>query len=192
MVINQTSEGLWEYNIPYQGGDIVDSEFNPSEILLVFGSNIRKAREMQGYGISDLATSIKYDRGCLSALEYGEQNIEYSTALNLARKLNAPFPALFSRNYLNGLANDSVNFSGNFTEDDYLLVFIENFQKVIKKKQIKQIEIYGATDVQTAMISRIINRKALNPTIKTLYAMAYTAGVEMYSLFLRNAIQEDI
>ena len=76
----------------------MNSEFNPTEIQLVFGSNIRKSREMQGYTLSDLATSIGYDRGCLSALEYGEQNIEYNTALNLARKLNVPFPALFSRN----------------------------------------------------------------------------------------------
>ncbi len=169
----------------------MDSEFNPTEILLVFGSNIRKSREMQGYTISDLAASIEYDRGCLSALEYGEQNIEYATALNLARKLNVPFPVLFSRNYLNDLANDKNNFSGNFKEDDYLLVFIENFKRDMKSKQLKQIEIYGATDIQTAMISRIINRKALNPTIKTLYAMAYTVGTEMYNLFLRNTKREE-
>ena len=62
----------------------------------------------------------------------------------------------------------------------------------MKSKQLKQIEIYGATDVQTAIISRIINRKVLNPTIKTLYAMAYTTDMEMYSLFLRSAIQEEI
>ena len=77
----------------------MNSEFNPKDILLVFGANIRKTREAQGLGIAELASSIKYDRGCLSLLEYGEQNIEYITALNLARKLNAPFPALFSRNY---------------------------------------------------------------------------------------------
>ncbi len=162
----------------------MDLEFNPKEILLVFGTNIRKAREMQGLSIFELATSIGYDRGCLSVLEYGEQNIEYKTALNLARKLDTPFPALFSRNYLNDLAN--------FTEDDYLLVFIENFQKLMKRRQFKQIEIYGATDVQTSMISRIVNRKACNPTIRTLYAMAYTADAEMYSLFLRNTMEEII
>ena len=61
----------------------------------------------------------------------------------------------------------------------------------MKSKQLKQIEIYGATDIQTAMISRIINRKALNPTIKTLYAMAYTVGTEMYNLFLRNTKREE-
>lgn len=168
----------------------MDAEFNPAEILLVFGSNIRKTREMQGYTISDLAASIEYDRGCLSALEYGEQNIEYTTALNLARKLNVPFPALFSRNYLNDLANDKNDFSGNYKEDDYLLVFVENFKRDMKSKQLKQIEIYGATDTQTAMVSRIINRKALNPTIKTLYAMSYTVGTEMYNLFLRNTREE--
>ena len=167
-------------------------EFDPKEILLVFGTNVKRAREMQGLRISELATSIGYDRGCLSSLEYGEQNIEYITALNLARKLNTPFPALFSRNYLNDLANDNTSFSGDFTEDDFLLVFIENFQRVMKSKQLKQIEIYGATDVQTAMISRIINRKVLNPTIKTLYAMAYTTEEEMYNLFLRRTIQEEI
>ena len=168
----------------------MDAEFNPTEILLVFGSNIRKSREMQGYTISDLAASIEYDRGCLSALEYGEQNIEYTTALNLARKLNVPFPALFSRNYLNDLANVKNVFSRNYKEDDYLLVFVENFKRDMKSKQLKQIEIYGATDIQTAMVSRIINRKALNPTIKTLYAMSYTVGTEMYNLFLRNTREE--
>lgn len=166
----------------------MDLEFNPKEILLVFGTNIRKAREMKGLSIFELATSIGYDRGCLSVLEYGEQNIEYKTALNLARKLNAPFPALFSRNYLNDLATDNTTFSGNYTDDDFLLVFIENFKRIMKSKQLTQIEVYGATDVQTAMVSRIINGKALNPTINTLYAMAYTADTEMYSLFLRSTI----
>lgn len=164
----------------------MDAEFNPTDILLVFGSNIKKSRELQGLSISDLAEAINYDRGCLSALEYGEQNIEYTTAINLARKLNVPFPSLFSRNYLNNQASDQIDFSGNYTDDDFLLVYIENFQRICKSRQIKQIEVYGATDVQTAMISRIVNRKSLNPTIRTLYAMAYTIDTEMYSLFLRR------
>ena len=61
----------------------------------------------------------------------------------------------------------------------------------MQHKQIKQIEIYGATDIQTAMISRIINHKALNPTIKTLYAMAYTVANEMYILFTRNTREDE-
>lgn len=76
-------------------------KFDPKEILLIFGINIKRTREMQGLRISKLATSIGYDRGCLSSLERGEQNIEYITALNLARKLQISFPTLFSRNYYN-------------------------------------------------------------------------------------------
>ena len=144
----------------------MNSEFNPKDILLVFGANIRKTREAQGLGIAELASSIKYDRGCLSLLEYGEQNIEYITALNL-------------------LSDNSFN-SLTFTEDDYLLVFIENIQKIMRNKQLKQIEFYGATDIQTAIVSRIMHRKAQNPTIRTLYAMAYTVGADMYSLFSRT------
>lgn len=184
MVKNQENTGL--YSIIMFRGDKMDSEFNLEKMLLVFGSNIRKSREIQGYSISNLAISIKYDRGCLSALENGKQNVKYLTALNLARKLNVPFPALFSRNFLNKTGSALFDSATNFIEDDYLLIFIENFQKIMKYNQFKQIEVYAATDIQTAIISRITNRKTLNPTLKTLYAMAYTAGVEMYQLFLRN------
>ncbi len=41
------------------------------------------------------------------------------------------------------------------------------------------------------MISRIVNRKNPNPTIKTLYAMAYTAEADMCKLFMRS-IKEEI
>ena len=169
----------------------MDKEFNPKNIFLILGTNIRNARETKGISISKLASSIDYDRGCLSALEYGEQNLEYLTVLNLARKLNTPFPTLFFPNYLNTSTSKNIGLESNYTEDDFLLVFIENFQRIMKRKQLKQIEVYSATNIQTATISRITNRKALNPTIKTLYAMSYTVGVEMHSLFSRNSIQED-
>lgn len=34
----------------------MDLEFDPKEILLVFGANVRRSREMQRIGISELAT----------------------------------------------------------------------------------------------------------------------------------------
>lgn len=174
------------------GGDQMNSEFDSKQVLLVFGSNIRKEREKQGLTISELSDSIGYDRGCLSSLEYGEQNIEYNTALNLARKLNISFPILFSRNYLDNFSNSTSPIASGFNEDDYLLVFIENFQKLMKKKGLRQIDAYGETNIQTALISRIINRKISNPTIKTLSAMAYTVDTEMYYLFSRNSQEEII
>lgn len=166
----------------------MDIDFNPKEILVVLGHNIRTTRERKGYSISDLANEIGYDRNCLSNAEYGEQNLEYKTVLNIARALNVPFPALFSRNYQNPSADYDSGLFGDFIEDDYLLVFIENYQQIMKSQQINQIEIYAASDIRPETISRIINKKILNPTTKTLFAMAYTLGIDMYNLFLRKTM----
>ena len=165
----------------------MDTEFKPDEILVVLGHNIRTTRERNGYGLSELAAEISYDRNCLSAAEYGEQNLEYNTVLNLSRALNVPFPTLFSRTYQNTYVN-ADSFTGGFIEDDYLLVFIENYQREMKSQQLNQVEVYAAADIRPETISRILNKKANNPTIKTLYAMAYTVGVDMYNLFLRKTM----
>ena len=166
----------------------MDTEFKPEEMLMILGQNIRTTRERKGYGISELAAKIKYERNCLSATEYGEQNLEYNTVLNLSRALNVPFPTLFSRNYQNVFMSNNVILSGDFIEDNYLLVFIENYQREMKNHQLNQVEVYAATNIRPETISRIINKKGLNPTIKTLYAMAYTCGTDMYNLFLRKTM----
>lgn len=166
----------------------MNTEFKPEELLMILGQNIKTTRERIGYGISELAVKIRYERNCLSAAEYGEQNLEYNTVLNLSRALNVPFPTLFSRNYQNVFVSNNVILSGDFVEDNYLLVFIENYQREMKNHQLKQVEVYAATDICPETISRVINKKVLNPTIKTLYAMAYTCGTDMYSLFLRKTI----
>ena len=185
-VIYQDNGGCSHYNETYKGGIQVDIDFKPKEILVVLGHNIRTSRERKGYNLSDLAQEIGYDRNCLSDAEYGEQNLEYKTVLNLSRTLNVPFPALFSRNYQNPSADNDGVLSGEFIEDDYLLVFVENYQRGMRSQQINQIEVYAAADVRPETISRILNKKILNPTIKTLYAMAYTSGIDMYNLFLRK------
>lgn len=164
----------------------MDTEFKPEELLMILGHNIRTTRERKGYGISELAEKIGYERNCLSAAEYGEQNLEYKTVLNLSRALNVPFPTLFSRNYQNTLVGYEGIISSEFIEDDYLLVFIENYQREMNSHQLNQVEVYAAADIRPETISRIVNKKIQNPTIKTLYAMAYTSGAEMYSLFLRK------
>lgn len=164
----------------------MDTEFKPEEILVVLGHNIRTARKAKGYRISELAKEIGYDRNCLSAAEYGEQNLEYNTILHLSRALNIPFPTLFSRNFKNAVTCNTGNSFDTFVEDNYLLVFIENYQREMKSQQLNQVEVYAAADIRPETISRIINKKVQNPTIKTLYAMAYTTGVDMYNLFLRQ------
>ena len=93
---------------------------------------------------------------------------------------------MFSRNYQNASTDYDGGLSGEYIEDDYLLVFVENYQRVMRSQQINQIEVYAAADVRPETISRILNKKILNPTIKTLYAMAYTSGIDMFNLFLRK------
>ena len=166
----------------------MDTEFKPEDILIVLGQNIRITRERRGYSIYGLAAEVGYDRNCLSAAEYGEQNLEYSTVLKLSRILNIPFPALFSRNFQNDSVSYDRSLSDGFIEDDYLLVFVENYLREMKSHQINQVEVYAAAGIRPETISRIINGKVQNPTIKTLYAMAYTTGIDMYSLFQRKAI----
>ena len=150
------------------------------EILLVFVQNIKKTREKQNLSIRELAKRIGYDRNCLSLLECGEQNITYETAMKLAKELNAPFPALFSRNY-------SINDEDYFCEDDFLMIFIENLKRELKQKSIMQLQVYIECGVQESVISRVLNGKIDNPTLGTLckIAAAITDG-NMTRLFSRE------
>ena len=72
------------------------------EGCIVFGQNIKNAREKQNITKQKLAESIGYDRNSLSKLERGEKNVQYKTAVRLAEALDVPFPKLFSRNYVDG------------------------------------------------------------------------------------------
>lgn len=165
---------------------ISEDDFNAKEILLVFGSNIRKARERNGLTIKSLAENSHYDRVCLSRLEKGDLNIKLSTAVKLARTLDVSFPALFSRNFMETDSDSAINFSGSFNEDDYLLVFREKFSNLRKKYTLLQVAVTDITDVNEQIVSRVVNGAITNPTIETLYALAYTVNGEMYSMFSRT------
>lgn len=163
-----------------------EEKFNVGDTLIVFGTNIRKAREMQNLTISELADRAKYYRGCLSSVEYGEQNLRYEKAVGLARALDVPFPALFSRNFMNDDANGGCNFSEPFQEDKFLLVFVENYKRELMAKNLKQTNVHNATGQDCVVVNRILNQKNCNPTIMTLAALASVTGSELYSLFSRN------
>lgn len=163
-----------------------EDKFNAGDILIVFGTNIRRGREMQNLTISELADKAKYYRGCLSLVEYGEQNLRYEKAVGLARALDVPFPALFSRNFMNNVANEDHNFLGAFREDKFLLVFVENYKRELMAKNLKQIDVHNATGQDQVVVNRILNQKNHNPTITTLAALASVTGSELDSLFSRN------
>ena len=106
-----------------------DEMFNAKEYLIVLGQNVRMMREKRKLSIAKLAELSYYDRICLAKLERGEQNIKLVTVVKLARVLNVSFPSLFSRNFetmISGIEYEGVN---GFHEDDYLMIFIENFKR---------------------------------------------------------------
>lgn len=167
-----------------------DDKFNADKVLVIFGSNIRKARIKNNLSLVALAELANYDRTCLSKLEDGKQNIEFITSVKLAKVLNVSYPALFSRNFMEQDPKSGENFSGGFQEDDYLLVFIENFQRYLQKLEKLQMYVYFETGVSESMVSRIVNRKNRNPTLRTLYAMTFAVYGDMYNLFSRISEEE--
>ena len=159
--------------------------FDSKDILKIIGKNIYFARMQKNLTITELSAATGYDRHNLSDLENGDQNIKYNTLVKIARALDAPFPALFSRNF-------ETLFEEGFKEDNYLQVFIENFRQAMAQKGRNMGSIYPRTGVDHSSLSRIISKKGRgkkhnnNPTVTTLYAMASTAEKDMYPMFLRT------
>ena len=167
-----------------------DFEYEFNQTLLVFGQNIRKARKQKQVSLHTLAETIHYDRGCLTKLEQKGQNIEYQTSIKLAKALNVSYPALFSRNFMESKSNLETDFNEPFCDDDYLFVFIENFQRSMRKRNASQVQVYINTAVSESAVSRVIHGDNKNPTLKTLYAMSFTSHCDMHHLFSRNAEEE--
>lgn len=165
----------------------MSAEFNSKSVLIVFGKNIKKARLAKGFKIKEMVISSCYDRGCLSRLEYGEQNIKIQTAIKIAKALNISFPALFSRNFMDGdKEHPELQIRNVFTDDDFIKIFAENFNKALRKNSGTQMTVVETTGVPNATVSKIVRGKYTNPTLVTLNRMAYAARTDLYSLFVRK------
>lgn len=110
-----------------------DDEFDAERMRIVFGENVGKVRMKNGLSLVALAKAANYDRTCLARLEAGKQNIEFATSIKLAKVLNVSYPILFSRNFMEQNAKTNESFIGKFQEDDYLLVYVENFKRYMRK-----------------------------------------------------------
>lgn len=155
------------------------------EVLGVFGKNVGYERKKQGLSISAIAKEAQYDRGCLSKVEFGKQNLEYATSIRIAKALNVPYPNLFSREYMVPKADSGLDSLHTFREDDYLLVFVRNFRKQMKRKRKCQYAVATATGKYEASISQVMNGVNKNPELKLLAAMAYVAEIDMFNMYLR-------
>ena len=156
-----------------------------TKILAVLGRNLRTAREMKDLKYADVAHLSGYDRQCLSQLEYGEQNVRYSSVMKLAKTLDVSFPTLFSRAFKVLPVREGASIPG-YQEDDYLALFRTNFRRVLQKNNERQKNICARSGIPEASISRILRGDNNNPQVTTLYAMAESVHMELADLFKRS------
>ena len=165
------------------------------EGCIVFGQNIKNAREKQNITKQKLAESIGYDRNSLSKLERGEKNVQYKTAVRLAEALDVPFPKLFSRNYVDGRdrqAEKSLSMPEHFVQDDYLMVYIENIRFKYLSQNLTQQDLASDSGLTKALVNMILHKENKNPTIDTLYKMSKAAGGSLEEMFSRASERENI
>lgn len=165
------------------------------EGCIVFGQNIKNAREKQNITKQKLAERIGYDRNSLSKLERGEKNVQYKTAVRLAEALDVPFPKLFSRNYVDGRdrqAEKSSSIPEHFVQDDYLMVYIENIRFKYLSQSLTQQDLASDSGLTKALVNMILHKENKNPTIDTLYKMAKAAGGSLEEMFSRASERENI
>ena len=165
------------------------------EGCIVFGQNIKNAREKQNITKQKLAESIGYDRNSLSKLERGEKNVQYKTAVRLAEALDVPFPKLFSRNYIDDInrqTEKSFSIPEHFVQDDYLMVYIENIRFKYLSQNLTQQDLASDSGLTKALVNMILHKENKNPTIDTLYKMAKAAGGSLEEMFSRASERENI
>ena len=151
--------------------------------LFKLGNNIHVLRQYREYSLKYLAKLSKYDRTCLSNIEKGVQNLELNSAMKIAKALDVAFPLLFSSDL--GSDPNHTKLQPYF-DDDFLLIFINNFKKNMLTLRRDHLYVYTQTGIHEAVISRIISGVEKNPTIFTLIAMAHACSSDLATMFIRN------
>ena len=152
-------------------------EKNKDNILKIFGRNIYQARSLKNISQRQLSIKSNYDRICLSRCELGNIDIRYQSALRITKALDMFFPESLSNSY-------NINF--HYVEDDYLLVFRENFKSACLQSNTSNYEIAQNTGIPESMISKILSGRQKNPQIRTLSALAFGVNKSLPELVSRH------
>lgn len=178
MVINQFASGVMSY-YKFEEEHFMCNIFPET---IVFGNNVNKIREQRGLRIKQITEIVGYDRGCWSKMEKGEQDIELSTVVKIAKTLDVYLPLLFSRDF-SCLDDESIR---GYVEEDYLMIFASNVKRTLEKLNKKQVYIYAVTGMDESNINKILKEKNNNPQISTLVQIANGLQQDMASMFRRN------
>ncbi|MEG0721654.1 MAG: helix-turn-helix transcriptional regulator [Lachnospiraceae bacterium] len=148
------------------------------DAVLIFGQNVRKAREKMNMSIVQLAEKACYNRFDLSTLENGEHDISLGTAVDIAKALDRDFPTLLSRNF-------KVDEGDHFIENNYLSLFVENVEFMLQEKNKFQYSISSRTGIAPENVNRIL-KKHIVPKIGTIENFADALDIEFMELFRRK------
>lgn len=149
-----------------------------SDVLKIFGENIRSVRAVNGLTIKKLAKAARCSRDGLSLIENGERDSNYSIAIRISRALNISFPDLVTRNF------DSKN-GIEFVDDDFILIFAENLSNQLKVLGMSQYQLSQETGISESNISKILNGKNTNPKLTTLDLLSKAVQIGLDCLLKR-------
>lgn len=149
--------------------------------LSFLGENIRMARVYRNITQDELCRKCKYHRSSLSRLENNDLDITFQSIVKLAKALDINIIELFSRNFKDQKLS-------SYIEDDFLLVFCENVNKILAKKNKYQESLFPKTGLFPATISEILNQK-VNPKISSMQKIATALETTISDLLVRNGGQ---
>lgn len=149
--------------------------------LSFLGENIRMARVYRNITQEELCKNCGYQRSSLSRLENNDLDITFQSMVKLAKALDVNIIELFSRNFRN------QKFS-SYIEDNFLLVFCENVNKILVRKNKYQESLFTTTGLFPSTISEILSQK-VNPKISSMQKIATALETTIGDLLVRNGGQ---
>ncbi|MDR6749015.1 MULTISPECIES: helix-turn-helix domain-containing protein [Bacillus] len=144
----------------------------------VFGENIRNARKYRALSQKQLSVKSRISRSSISMIENNKIDIYFKTAKRLAESLNISLPQFFSRNFI----NEEIT---TYIEDDFLLIFSQNVEDLLKKKNKYQTYLYASTTLSPSTINEILNQK-VNPKLSSLNQIADALEATLCELITRK------
>ena len=156
----------------------------------VFGENLGKIialKELTQEGLAD-DSGIKRQtiNKAIQISINNNHNIKIKTAIALAKGLNVDFPKLFSR-----LTNEDIKNMGDYIEDDYLDVFVQNVKRSIRIRGKKQKALSSDPGAKEATVSEILNHKVSDPYLSSIISISEILNVDIELLLRRGGLEND-
>ena len=138
--------------------------------LKIFGENLFTLICQKNWTVKRAASELDYGRNDLSAIINGTKNFQLKTAVRFAERLNVSLSLMFSRQFDNEIYRTRFI----YVDASYIDVFCENLRAYSFKRTI--IELDSST------MSKIMNGRYRNPTIKTLSVISSDVGIPLAEL----------